>query len=132
LPGARVGKTGNPRAVIANTYTSLTAASAEIEGRSYGGGVLELAPTEAERLLMPANLGAALPLDECDRFVRVDRLNDVLEQNDRLVLREIGLSASECRMLRNVWGKMRDRRLARRRRARPSYSSSTFPMATYC
>jgi len=113
-------KTGNPRAVIANTYTSLTAASAEIEGRSYGGGVLELEPTEAERLLMPANLGAALPLDECDRLVRVDRLNDIFEQNDRLVLREtIGLSASECRMLRNVWEKMRDRRLARRRRARP-------------
>jgi len=47
----------NPRAVIANTYTYLTAASAEIEGRSYGGGVLELEPTEAERLLMPAKLG---------------------------------------------------------------------------
>ena len=47
----------NPRAVIANTYTYLTAASAEIEGRSHGGGVLELEPTEAERLLMPAKLG---------------------------------------------------------------------------
>lgn len=113
----------NPRAVVANTYTSLTAASAEIEGRSYGGGVLELEPTEAERLLMPAKLGPALPLDECDRLVRNDRLRDVLDENDRLVLKEtMGLSAAECRMLRRVWEKMRDRRLARRRSVRASAS----------
>ncbi len=31
-------KSENPERVIANTYTWLTAASAEIEGRSYGGG----------------------------------------------------------------------------------------------
>src|SRR5690606_5402640 len=90
-------KSGNPRAIIANTYTSLTAASAEIEGRSYGGGVLELEPTEAERLLMPAKLGPAMPLDECDRLVREDRLGDVLDENDRLVLKEtMGLSVAEC------------------------------------
>ena len=29
----------NPKRTVANTYTYLTAASAEIEGRSYGGGV---------------------------------------------------------------------------------------------
>src|SRR5262249_34706637 len=39
--------------IASNIYTHLTAASAEIEGRSYGGGVLELEPTEAERLLVP-------------------------------------------------------------------------------
>lgn len=116
-------KTANPRAVLANTYTSLTAASAEIEGRSYGGGVLELEPTEAERLLMPAKLGPALSLDECDRLVRNDRLGDVLDENDRLVLKEtMGLSATECRMLRRVWEKMRDRRLARRRSVRSGAS----------
>jgi hypothetical protein len=49
-----------PERVISNTYTWLTAASAEIEGRSYGGGVLELEPTEAERLLMPAVLNGAM------------------------------------------------------------------------
>lgn len=116
-------KTGSPRAVIANTYTSLTAASAEIEGRSYGGGVLELEPTEAERLLMPATLGSALPLDECDRLVRDGRLGAVLDENDRLILREsMGLSAAECRMLRGIWEKLRDRRLARRRSARSTAS----------
>jgi adenine-specific DNA-methyltransferase len=116
-------KSDNPRDVVANTYTSLTAASAEIEGRSYGGGVLELEPTEAERLLMPAKLGTAMPLDECDRLVRAGRLEEVLDHNDKVVLKDtMGLSVAECRMLRSVWQKMRDRRMGRRRSARPAAS----------
>jgi adenine-specific DNA methylase len=111
-------KTEKPERVIANTYTWLTAASAEIEGRSYGGGVLELEPTEAERLLMPAVLNGAMPLTECDKLTRAGRLNDVLEENARIVLMgHMGLSQTDCRLLRDIWAKMRDRRMARRRRA---------------
>lgn len=110
-------RSANAERVIANTYTWLTAASAEIEGRSYGGGVLELEPTEAERILLPAALNGALPIDECDRLTRAGRLNEVLEENARIVLKQhMGLSRSECLLLRNIWGKMRDRRLARSRR----------------
>jgi hypothetical protein len=106
---------------VANTYSWLTAASAEIEGRSYGGGVLELEPTEAERLLMPAVLNGALPLVECDRLTRAGRLDQVLEQNARVVLMEhMGLSKSECVMLRDIWFKMRDRRMARKKGGRRS------------
>ncbi|MEX0806702.1 MAG: N-6 DNA methylase [Candidatus Binatia bacterium] len=105
-----------PQSVVANVYTHLTAASAEIEGRSYGGGVLELEPTEAERLLMPAKLGPALPLDECDKLVRAGRLEDALLENDKLVLVEhMGLFRRDCKMLRSIWERMRNRRLARRR-----------------
>lgn len=112
--------------VIANIYTHLTAASAEIEGRSYGGGVLELEPTEAERLLVPAKLGAALPVDECDRLVRAGHLDDALAENDRLILiAQMGLSRAECTILRNIWVKMRDRRFARRRKGRPQPVADT-------
>ena len=105
-----------PEQVVTNTYTYLTAASAEIEGRSYGGGVLELEPTEAERLLMPGNLAQALPIDECDSLIRSGRLEDLLEENSRRVLvDELGLSKGECRQLRDIWVKMRNRRSARRR-----------------
>jgi len=107
----------DPELVIANLYTHLTAACAEIEGRSYGGGVLELEPTEAERLLMPALLAAALPLAECDRLVRAGRLGEALAENDRLVLAgQLGLSRADRIALREIWVKMRDRRIARRRR----------------
>lgn len=106
-----------PAAKIAsNLYTHLTAASAEIEGRSYGGGVLELEPTEAERLLVPRALNGAMPIDEADRMVRAGRLEEVLEHNDKIVLRQsLGLSASDCGMLKQIWAKMRDRRMSRRR-----------------
>jgi adenine-specific DNA-methyltransferase len=109
-------KTATAERVIANTYTWLTAASAEIEGRSYGGGVLELEPTEAERLLMPAKLNGAMPLREVDQLVRAGRLDAVLEENARIILRgHMGLSVAECAMLKSVWTKMRDRRNSRRR-----------------
>ncbi|CAM5613678.1 Modification methylase Eco57IB [Aquamicrobium terrae] len=112
-------KGAKPERIIANTYTWLTAASAEIEGRSYGGGVLELEPTEAERLLMPAKLNGAMPLTEVDHLVRAGRLDSVLEENARVILRDhMGLSTAECTLLKSVWTKMRDRRNSRRRGAK--------------
>jgi len=121
-------KSAKPERIIANTYTWLTAASAEIEGRSYGGGVLELEPTEAERLLLPATLNGALPLSECDRLTRAGRIQDVLEENARIVLMgHMGLSKADCLLLRDIWVKMRDRRMARKKSAR---SSAETPGAT--
>ena len=112
-------KGAKPERIIANTYTWLTAASAEIEGRSYGGGVLELEPTEAERLLMPAKLNGAVSLAEADKLIRAGRLDDVLEENARVVLMDhMGLSAAECALLKGVWTKMRNRRNSRRRGAK--------------
>ena len=119
-------KTDKPERIIANTYTWMTAASAEIEGRSYGGGVLELEPTEAERLLVPAQLNGALPLAECDKLTRAGRLDAVLEENAKIVLMgHMSLSRKDCDMLRDIWIKMRDRRMARRRRVRDTTAADT-------
>lgn len=102
--------------LIPQLYTHLTGASAEIEGRSYGGGVLELEPTEAERILVPSQLQNALPIEEIDRLVRLGKLDLVLEENDRLVLMDgIGLTKAECHELQGIWTKMRDRRMSRKR-----------------
>ena len=107
----------NKNKLIPSFYTHLTAASAEIEGRSYGGGVLELEPTEAERLLIPRNLVEAMPLRDIDKFIRIGKLDELLKENDKLVLvNGLGLSISDCEMLRQIWVKMRDRRISRRRR----------------
>lgn len=109
----------DPSALVAATFTHLTAASAELVGRSYGGGVLELEPTEAERLLVPDTLDGALPLADADNLVRSGRLTVLLEENDRSVLRgELGLSRSDCARLIDVWSKMRDRRSSRGKRKR--------------
>lgn len=116
-------KGGDPYTIVANSYSYLTAASAEIEGRSYGGGVLELEPTEAEKLLMPARLGKAMAIEESDALIRAGRLETVLEENNRRVLQQqMGLSKEECMMLRSIWEKMRNRRLARRRAGKKTRS----------
>lgn len=112
----RVRCKAEPRLVAANLYTHLSAASAEIEGRSYGGGVLELEPNEAERLLVPRLLNDALPLDQVDQLVRQGKLATVLRENDRRVLRAIGLSAGDCAVLATIWQKMRNRRNRRTRK----------------
>ena len=79
--------------------------------------MLELEPTEAERLLVPKQLNGAMPISEADRLIRMGRLADVLDDNDRVILQgEIGLTRQECALLKGVWCKMRDRRMARRRR----------------
>lgn len=68
---------------------------------------------------MPATLNGAMPLSECDRLTRAGRLHDVLEENARIVLiGHMGLSSADCALLRTIWTKMRDRRMARRKRNR--------------
>ena len=107
---------GTPETVAEMCFTSLTAASAEIEGRSYGGGVLELEPTEAERLLVPASLSGGLPLSEVDVLIRAGRMVEVLDLNDKRILGDqLGLSTKERKLLRTAWDTMRQRRLSRRR-----------------
>ena len=58
-----------------------------------------------------------MPLTECDKLTRAGRLKDVLEENARIVLMgHMGLSQADCYLLRDIWTKMRDRRMARRRK----------------
>lgn len=44
---------GRERDFVAGFHNSLTLLTSEIEGRTYGGGVLELVPSEIARLLVP-------------------------------------------------------------------------------
>lgn len=97
------------------TFNSVTFAFAEIRGRSYGGGVLELEPTEAEGLpvLPPARAGR-LKLGEVDKRVRSEGVEAVLADLDRLVLGSAGFSQPEIKTLRGIWKKLATRRSARR------------------
>ena len=103
--------------LISNTYTYLTGASAEIEGRSYGGGMLALEPTEAERLLVPSKLAEAMSIDECDTLIRSRELGNLLQENSKRVLIDgVGLSKRDCKMLMEIWQKLSARRYRRGRR----------------
>jgi hypothetical protein len=82
-----------------------------MEGRHYGGGVLELVPSEIERLLVPIINASAADLRAADKRFRTTNDNsEFLFQQDALVLGRIGLSKAEQDTLHHAWVKLRDRR----------------------
>lgn len=95
--------------LVCSFLNPLTALSAELEGRHYGGGVLELVPSEIERLLVLTN-GSALSVEELDEMVRSRRMPDVIDVWGWRVLEPLGLSRAEHRRLLGAWRMLRDRR----------------------
>lgn len=89
---------------------SLTALSSELEGRHYGGGVLELVPSEIEKLYVPLPTRTRAALSSLDKIIRSSGANQVLESQDKKVLAAIGLSSGEIISLHGAWDKLRKRR----------------------
>jgi adenine-specific DNA-methyltransferase len=109
-------RNGTPARTVATAFlNSLTFAFSEVIGRSYGGGVLELEPNEAEKLPLPLVGADTLDLNELDRLLRESNISAVLNITDEVLLRQgMGLSIEETRMLRTIWQKLRDRRVNRK------------------
>jgi hypothetical protein len=82
-----------------------------MEGRHYGGGVLELVPSEIERLLVPVIKATSSELEAADKRFR-DTTNDskFLQIHDALVLGKLGLSRNDQASVHEAWAKLRDRR----------------------
>jgi adenine-specific DNA-methyltransferase len=69
-------------ALAATFHNSLTLLTAEIEGRSFGGGVLELVPSEVGRLSVPLLADARCWLGELDAAVRSGTADAVIAATD--------------------------------------------------
>ncbi|MCY3729274.1 MAG: N-6 DNA methylase [Nitrospira sp.] len=89
---------------------SLTALSSELEGRHYGGGVLELVPSEIECLYVPLPNRTQISIKSLDNMIRNAQAKDVLICQDNKILRELGLSSNEMACIRDSWDKLRKRR----------------------
>lgn len=100
-----------PESLVNAFVNSLTCLTAEMEGRHYGGGVLELVPSEIERLLVPVVKATRADLRAADKRFRAAVNNpDFLRAQDSRVLGKIGLSESDQDTLHAAWEKLRDRR----------------------
>ena len=97
--------------LVFSFVNSLTCLCAEMEGRHYGGGVLELVPSEIERLLVPIAKVKAVELIRADKRFRQSH-DDVayLKEHDTRVLGAIGLSHSQRDILHDAWFRLRSRR----------------------
>lgn len=105
----------SPDVLAAASINSMTFAFSEVVGRSYGGGVLELEPREAEALPFPdPHALAPGSVERVDELLRAGGLVPALEYVDRTLLVEaLGFSQGLVSALRGVWERLRDRRLSR-------------------
>jgi adenine-specific DNA methylase len=111
-----IKKEVNKKAFIASYYNSLSFAFAEIVGRSYGGGVLELMPNETEEILLPYDRKNENILNEIDIMMRSNKsIDEILKYSDEIILRKgFDLSSKEIKMANNIWKKLSARRLNRK------------------
>lgn len=116
------GKKNSKKLLPVLFLNSLTLLSAEVEGRSYGGGVLKLEPKECDRLLIPRvedlsqdTVRELLDLfSKADAAVREGRLAEIVEQVDEVVLKqELGISQEVIDKLRSARARLFGRRATR-------------------
>lgn len=102
-------------ALTASYYNSLSLAFTEVSGRSHGGGVLELMPNEAEKVLLPYHKDNAELLSQIDKLIRDKTdIEDVLKITNQIILKEhFGLTDKEINLAHNIWKKLSSRRLNR-------------------
>ena len=103
--------------LVASFHNSLTLLTAEVEGRSFGGGVLELVPSEVSRLLVPVVRGFG---DELDRLDAIARSTDpgseesLVDETDRLLVKRVkGLDRSAMERLSQARLFLQGRRMDR-------------------
>jgi adenine-specific DNA-methyltransferase len=99
--------------LVFSFYNSLTLAMAEIGGRFYGGGVLELTPNEFKSLPLPY-----LKVTDVEfaafksRFNQEGGIERTLELNDEIILRRcFNLNADQIARLQTIRKKLVQRRL---------------------
>lgn len=97
-------------AFVASFVNSATALCAELEGRFYGGGVLELIPSEIERLHVVADESISPNIITLNSNIQKLSVMEILEKQDAVVLGALGLSSDDQTVLRQAWKRLSERR----------------------
>lgn len=105
----------NKKAFVASYYNSLSFAFAEILGRNFGGGCLELMPSEVGGIYLPYREENEKIFDTLDRMLRRKvSADEILDYTDEIILHKgMGLSEKEVKLARSIWHKIINRRLTR-------------------
>lgn len=112
----RPGHEGSGPALVAGFHNSLTLLTAELEGRSFGGGVLELVPSEAARLRVPLVPALADALPALDALARTHgtATDALLDATDALLGDHApGIGPDVLGAAHEAWHALSSRRLAR-------------------
>ena len=97
--------------LVCSFLNPLTAITAELEGRYYGGGVLELVPSEIEKIYIPIIEGHKHDLVALNQLVKEGKIEEAIKLQGISIFSKLGLTAQDIENLMNIWRKLRDRRL---------------------
>ena len=102
--------------LIYSFYNSLTLAFAELDGRYYGGGVLELTPQEFKNLPVPnVSITETQFADYADSFQSKNDIIDVLDENEFYILNmSLNLNAEEIMRIRAIYQKLVSKRFRKK------------------
>ena len=94
------------KAFVASYFNSISFAFTELAGRSYGGGVLELLPSEIESVFLPYREKNKDLFDTIDKMVREKKpIEEILDYTDKEILGN-DFTKEEIKMARNIWRKL--------------------------
>ncbi|WP_374834718.1 N-6 DNA methylase [Paenochrobactrum pullorum] len=97
--------------LVCSFLNPLTAITAELEGRYYGGGVLELVPSEIEKLYIPIIDGQKHDIAALSRLVKDGQIEEAIQIQGKTIFTKLGFTAEDIETLMAIWRKLRDRRL---------------------
>ena len=110
----RAGYIGKEKDIVSGFHNSATLLSAEVEGRTYGGGVLELVPSEIARLTVPLleTGDALLALDKASRSAggQKDDKDTLIDATDEILRKKCGAFDDIYSDIRLARIKLRERR----------------------
>jgi adenine-specific DNA-methyltransferase len=103
----------NINCLIYSFYNSLTLLFAELDGRYYGGGVLELVPSEFKNLPIPYTIITDEQFEIFTRhFESKNSILDILTANDEIILGQtLGLSKERIAKIQQIYGHLIAKRL---------------------
>jgi adenine-specific DNA-methyltransferase len=106
---------GREEDLVFSFINSLTLLFAELEGRHYGGGVLELVPSEIEKLRIPLTSITTNQIAHLDDMIRNgEPIDKILDYTDPLLLgvdSALKLTQEEILIIRKARNRVRDRRM---------------------
>lgn len=97
--------------LVCSFLNPLTAITAELEGRYYGGGVLELVPSEIEKLYIPVIEGYQHDSDTLNQLVKDGKVEEVIRKQGENIFTKLGFSIQDNEELMKIWKKLRDHRM---------------------
>jgi adenine-specific DNA-methyltransferase len=102
----------NIESIIYSFYNSFTLTFCELNGRYYGGGVLELTPSEFKSLPFPyKNIAPKEFTQFGSKFKDSEKMSDLIKENDVALLSVLGLEPPEIKRIQKIREKLLAHRL---------------------